>query len=107
MVGLETALGAVQQAMVETGLLDWAGVARVMSTTPAEIGREPGYDAPLENGSPAHVVLVDPAARSTIDVGSLKGRSTNSPFLGVELPGRVLHVWHGGRRTVADGEVAR
>ena len=24
---------------------------------------------------------------------------------GKELPGRVLHVWHGGRRTVADGVV--
>jgi dihydroorotase len=105
MVGLETALGAVQQSMVETGLLDWAGVARVMSTAPATIGREPGYDAPLENGSPAHVVLVDPAARTTIDTGSLRGRSANSPFLGLELPGSVRHVWHGGRRTVADAAV--
>ena len=105
MVGLETALGAVQQACVETGLLDWADVARVMSTAPAAIGQEPGYDAPLEIGSPAHVALVDPVARSSIDVGRLKGRSTNSPFLGLELPGRVLHVWHGGRRTVAAGEV--
>ncbi len=105
MVGLETALSVVQQAMVETGLLDWAGVARVMSTAPAAIGSEPGYDAPLEPGSPAHVVLVDPAARSAVDVSRLHGRSTNSPFLGIELPGRVLHVWHGGRRTVADGRV--
>ncbi|MFJ6113433.1 dihydroorotase [Agrococcus sediminis] len=105
MVGLETALGVVQQSMVETGLLDWAGVARVMSTAPAAIGREPGYDAPLAIGSPAHVVLVDPGARAVVEASSLKGRSANSPFLGVELPGRVLHVWHGGRRTVADGEV--
>ncbi|WP_206446782.1 dihydroorotase [Agrococcus sp. KRD186] len=106
MVGLETALGVVQESMVETGLLDWAGVARVMSTAPAAIGREPGYDAPLEIGSPAHLVLVDPAARRIVEAASLKGRSTNSPFLGVELPGTVLHVWHGGRRTVVDGEIA-
>ncbi len=105
MVGLETALGVVQQSMVETGLLDWAGVARVMSTAPAAIGREPGYDAPLEIGSPAHVVLVDADARAVVEASSLKGRSANSPFLGVELPGRVLDVWHWGRRTVAGGEV--
>ncbi|WP_072313588.1 dihydroorotase [Agrococcus sp. Marseille-P2731] len=105
MVGLETALGAVQLAMVETGLLDWAGVARVMSTAPAEIGQEPGYDAPLEVGSRAHVVLLDPAARRIIEPTALRGRSANSPFLGVELPGSVLHVWHGGRRTVAEGEL--
>ena len=106
MVGLETALSVVQRAMVETGMLDWSGVARVMSTTPAAIGSEPGYDAPLEPGSPAHVVLVDPAVRRVVDVSHLHGRSTNSPFLGAELPGRVLHVWHAGTRTVADGLVA-
>lgn len=105
MVGLETALSAVQQSMVETGMLDWAGVARVMSTAPAAIGSEPGYAAPLETGSPAHVVLIDPAARGVVDASRLQGRSTNSPFLGVELPGRVLHVWHAGARTVEDGRV--
>ena len=45
------------------------------------------------------------AARGVVEPSHLKGRSANSPFLGVELPGRVLHVWHAGRRTVADGEV--
>ena len=38
MLGLETALSVVQEAMVETGLLDWAGVADRMSTRPARIG---------------------------------------------------------------------
>ncbi len=50
-------------------------------------------------------MLVDPAARRVVDVSHLHGRSTNSPFLGLELPGRVVHVWHGGLRTVADGLV--
>ena len=39
MVGLETALSVVQDAMVDTGLLDWAGVADRMSLRPARIGR--------------------------------------------------------------------
>ena len=39
MVGLETALSVVQQTMVDTGLLDWAGVADRMSFAPAAIGR--------------------------------------------------------------------
>lgn len=34
MVGLETALSVVQQTMVDTGLLDWAGVADRMSLRP-------------------------------------------------------------------------
>lgn len=39
MVGLETALSVVQQTMVDTGLIDWAGVADRMSFRPAQIGR--------------------------------------------------------------------
>src|SRR5262249_39272246 len=35
MTGLETVLRVVQEAMVETGLLDWAGVAARMSARPA------------------------------------------------------------------------
>ena len=36
MVGLETALSVVQETMVDTGLLTWAGVAERMSVKPAE-----------------------------------------------------------------------
>src|SRR5207342_39345 len=39
MTGLETALSVVQATMVDTGMLDWAGVADRMSATPARIGR--------------------------------------------------------------------
>ncbi|TPW71036.1 dihydroorotase [Schumannella sp. 10F1B-5-1] len=103
MVGLESALAVVQEAMVETGLLDWSGVARVLSTTPARIGRVTGYDAPLAVGSPANITLVDAAARSDFDVARLHGMSVNSPFLGRSLPGRVMAVVHDGRPTVLDG----
>lgn len=43
MVGLETALSVVQQTMVETGMIDWAGVADRMSFRPAAIGRLDGH----------------------------------------------------------------
>ncbi len=103
MVGLESALSVVQLAMVETGLLDWAGVARVLSTTPAAIGKLAGYDAPLEVGSAAHVTLVEPEARRTWSTEHLHGRSVNTPYTGRELPGRVVHTVHGGIVTVHDG----
>jgi dihydroorotase len=105
MVGLESALSVVQTAMVDTGLLDWAGVARVLSSAPAAIGRLDGYDAAFQIGSPAHLTLVDPAARSTFGVEQLKGRSINSPYLGIDLPGRVVATIHGGVPTVLDGEL--
>ena len=38
MLGLETALSVAVRAMLETGLLDWRGLAERMSATPARIG---------------------------------------------------------------------
>tara|TARA_R110002124_G_scaffold51856_17_gene149662 strand:- start:226 stop:1551 length:1326 start_codon:yes stop_codon:yes gene_type:complete len=105
MVGLESALNVVQQAVVDTGQLDWADVARVLSQKPAEIGRLDGYATPFALGSPANLVLVDPSARTTFSTESLRGKSTNSPYLGRELPGRVMTTIHNGYETVRDGEV--
>jgi dihydroorotase len=103
MVGLESALSVVQAAVVETGLLEWSDVARVMSAKPAEIGLLDGYDAPFEVGSPAHLTLVDTGARRSFSVADLHGKSVNSPYLGRELPGQIVATVHAGRPTVLDG----
>ncbi|MDH2444333.1 dihydroorotase [Amnibacterium sp. CER49] len=104
MVGLETAASVVQAAMVETGLLGWADVQRVLSTTPAEIGGDASRGA-LRPGDPADLVLVDPAARRVLASSDLVGRSTNSPYLGRDLPGRVVATLFRGTPTVLDGAV--
>ena len=106
MLGLETALSVVQQTMVDTGLLDWAGVADRMSTRPARIGRLTSQGRPLSTGSPGNVVLVDPAARWTVDASQLASRSRNTPYAGLELPGRVVSTFLHGRPTVLDGKLA-
>ena len=103
MVGLESALRVVHQAMVDTGLLEWTDVARVMSRTPARIGRLDGYGTPLTAGQPAHVALYDPSESGAFSVDHLHGRSVNSPYLGRELPGRVVWTIHRGAITVHDG----
>ncbi|MFF2776743.1 dihydroorotase [Streptomyces sp. NPDC058052] len=106
MVGLETALSVVQQTMVETGLLDWAGVADRMSAAPARIGRATGHGRPVSAGEPANLVLVDPAYRGTVDPADFASRSRNTPYEGRELPGRVTHTFLRGRATVMDGKLA-
>ncbi len=105
MVGLETALSVVQAAVVDSGQMSWADVARVLSGKPAEIGRLPGYDAPFTVGAPANVTLVDPGARRVFGVELLRGKSVNTPYLGRELPGRVVATVHRGVPTVLDGEL--
>ncbi|HOQ22795.1 MAG TPA: dihydroorotase, partial [Microbacterium sp.] len=106
MVGLESALRVVHQAMVDTGLLDWNDVARVMSSAPARIGRLDRAGTPLEAGAPASFTLYDPRAARPFTRADLRGRSVNSPYLGRELPGEVRWTFFGGRPTVADGVVA-
>ena len=103
MVGLETALGVVQEAVVDTGLLDWAGVADRLSTRPARIGRLTDHGRGLGLGAPAHLVLLDPSGRRPVDPMALASRSRNTPYAGWELPGRVVATFLRGRPTVLDG----
>ncbi|GAB3675021.1 dihydroorotase [Angustibacter aerolatus] len=103
MTGLETALSAVQEALVDTGLLDWAGVADRMSVRPARIGRLDGHGRPLAVGEPANVTLVDPSARWQVDPAALQTASRNTPFRAREMHGRVVATFLRGRPTVLDG----
>ncbi|WP_295852783.1 dihydroorotase [uncultured Microbacterium sp.] len=105
MVGLESALRVVHRAMVGTGLLDWADVARVMSANPARIGRLDGHGTPVAAGQPATFTLYDPRPSRAFGLDDLRGRSTNSPYLGRELPGEVRWTVRAGIPTVVDGAV--
>ncbi len=105
MTGLETALSVVQEAMVETGLLDWAGVADRMSTRPARIGRLAEHGQPLLAGSPATLTLVDPAARWDVDPAVMATASRNTPFAGRRMHGRVVATFLRGRPTLLDGRL--
>jgi dihydroorotase len=105
MLGLETALSIVQHTMVDTGLVDWAGVAERMSVVPARIGRLEGHGRPIAEGAPANLVLLDPAARRTVDPSDLASLSRNTPYAGMELPGRVVATFLRGRPTVLDGKL--
>ncbi|WP_423832944.1 dihydroorotase [Streptomyces manipurensis] len=106
MVGLETALSVVQQTMVETGLLDWAGVADRMSAAPARIGGLENHGRPVSAGEPANLTLVDTSYRGVVDPARFASRSRNTPYEGRELPGRVTHTFLRGRATVVDGNLA-
>jgi dihydroorotase len=107
MLGLEQALSVVVETMVETGLLDWRGVADRMSVRPAVIGRLDGHGRPLAPGEPANLLLLDPAHRAPVDPAGLASRSRNSPYAGRELPGRVVATFLRGVPTVLDGKAQR
>jgi dihydroorotase len=105
MLGLETALSVVQHTMVDTGLLDWSGVADRMSVRAARIGLLEEHGRPLEPGEPANLTLVDSAASRVIEPAALHSRSRNTPYAGLKLPGAVHATFLRGTATVLDGKV--
>jgi dihydroorotase len=105
MTGLETALRVVHTTMVDTGLLDWAGVADRMSTRPARIGRLTQHGTPIREGAPANLTLYDPAAPAETVSARGASKSRNTPFAGMELPGRVVATFLRGTPTVLDGKL--
>jgi dihydroorotase len=106
MLGLETALSVVQETMVDPGLLTWAEVAERMSYAPARIGRVGDHGQPIEDGAAANVVLYDPSVRRVVDAAESVSLSRNTPYAGMELPGRVVATFLRGKPTVLDGKLA-
>ena len=105
-LGLETAFSVVSDVMVGSGLLDWAGVARVMSVAPARIAGLAGHGRPIAVGEPANLTLVDPSATVTVDREASKSLSRNNPWHGRRLTGAVYATILRGRLTVLQGEPA-
>ena len=104
MLGLQTALSVVVQTMVEPGLLDWRGVARVMSENPARIVGLDDQGRPLEVGEPANLVVVDPDATWIVEGRELASRSANTPYASMTLPARVTATLLRGTVTARDGK---
>lgn len=103
MLGLQTALSVVQEALVETSLATWRDVARLLSEEPARIGQVEEQGRPIAVGEPANLCLVDPLVHRTFEAESLASRSENSPYVGMELPGAIVATFFRGRPTVLEG----
>ena len=106
MLGLETAFPVVMETMVGPGRLDWHAVADRMSVRPARIARLDGQGRPIAVGEPANLVVVDPDAVWDVDPSRSPSRSANTPFLGRQMRGAVVHTMLRGRPTVLDGSLA-
>ncbi|WP_020108877.1 dihydroorotase [Nocardia sp. 348MFTsu5.1] len=105
MLGLQTALSIVIETMVKPGLLDWRGVAAVMSERPAQITGLSDHGRPITAGEPANLALVDPDTEWTVQSEALASLSANSPFDGLTLPGTVIATVLRGEITNNGGKV--
>ena len=104
MLGLETALALTLTELVEPGVLSLADALALLSWRPAAIAGLTGQGGPVAPGSPANLVVIDPALRWEVDPARLASRARNTPFVGRKLTGKVRHtVFRGDPVVVIDG----
>lgn len=102
MLGLETAASIAQLVLIESGKSNWERLAQVLSIVPAQISGLNHQGQTVEAGSFANVALINPTAKRTIADGGAS-KSNNQPYIGMELPGQVIHTIFNGKFTVRDG----
>ena len=105
MLGLETALSIITLTMVETGLLDWNGVAERISRTPARIGGYTDQGSDFVVGQMANLSVIDPRASWRVDRDLVASRSRNTPFHGMELPGVITETFYKGVPTLLQAQL--
>ena len=106
MLGLETAASIAQEVLIDSGKSDWTRFAQVLSQNPARIAGDLQQGQELVAGSFANIVLIDPKVRRKV-VAESASKSVNSPYVGLELPGKVVHTIYRGYFTVRDSKLAK
>ena len=86
---LECALPLYVRALVEPGVVDWAGMLAMLTCRPADILKEP--KGRLAVGDRADITIIDPEAQWTIDAHKFLSKSRNCPYHGWTVRGRVTH----------------
>ena len=104
MLGLETALGVTCAALD----LDPLAIAQVMSVAPARIAGIADRQGNLPRvGVAANLCFVDLNATWMINPETMASKSTNTPFVGRQLRGEVVHTMFNGDLVVRDGEALK
>lgn len=91
-VSLEVTLPVIWNRLSER--VGAARAVELLSTNPAKIS---GAEAvSLRDGELANGVVFDPSAKTSVSSGTFTGGVENSPFLGGELPGKIIGSCIGG-----------
>lgn len=95
--GLETSAALTYTALVDTKLMDIVEMSKKMSYNPAKvlgISEEFGY---IEEGAIADIAIFDAEAEWEVKTEEFASKSTNTPYTGKVLKGRVTHTLVNGK----------
>lgn len=104
MLGLETALGVTCTSLD----LDPLAIAQVMSVAPARIAGIADRQGNLPRvGVAANLCVVDLNASWVVNPETMASKSANTPFVGRQLRGKVVHTMFKGNLVVRDGKALK
>jgi dihydroorotase len=95
--GLETSASLTYTALVDTGYMTIMDMAAKMSYNPAKVIGIDDERGSLEENMIADVVIFDPDAEYTVSADDMESKSTNTPYIGRRLKGRVTATICSGR----------
>ena len=83
-------------------------VLAALSWVPARVaGIDDVHGRPVAEGEPANLCVIDPEVTWVVDGAQMASRSTNTPYQGREVRGRVRHTVLHGEAVVVAGEPQR
>lgn len=95
-IGLETMFSVIMTQLVKPGHLDLPQALALITNRPAKVlGINGGT---LSTEAPADLTIFDPGEEWTVQSGDFQSKSTNSPYIGRSLLGKVKH-------TIVDGSI--
>lgn len=102
-IGLETALSAALQTLYHSKRLSLSRVLSLLTHRPAELLKL--KKGTLEIGADADIALFDPDAEWTPTANGFQSRSSNSPWIGKTLSGRVVMTLVSGNLIYEKGHI--
>lgn len=90
MIGLETALAIAHTTLVKSSMVSFKDLSAIMSSKPAAIGQLERHGRPIAVGEPANLVVFDSEQSVTVDKVDTFSKSSNNPYHGMTLNGKVL-----------------
>jgi dihydroorotase len=92
---LESLLPLTLRLVHEKALTPLQAVACLTSNPAKILGIDAGRLTP---GAPAHLTLIDPGRRWTLEADQLRSAGHSTPFAGRVFHGQVVATWHSGRQ---------
>lgn len=94
-IGLETSLGLTLTELVSNNVVSMQRAVELLSVNPRRIMQLP--EIRIREGEKANFTLFDPECRWRVGEEHLRSKSANTPFIGRELKGRPIGIYHKGR----------